>query len=129
MRRTAEGERPVANVRQLEQNIAQWLSETLEVDKRIILPNIPFAEYGVTSLMAVELAGRLCDWLGRAVAPTIAWQFPTMASLARHCFLKVGGQPLGKTSASHSLAHLSEAEAEVLLREELARMGVSGEPA
>jgi long-chain acyl-CoA synthetase len=129
MRRTAEGERPVANVRELEQNIAQWLSATLEVDKRIILPNIPFAEYGVTSLMAVELAGRLCDWLGRAVSPTIAWQFPTIASLARHSFLKVGGQSLGKAPASLSLAHLSESEAEVLLREELARMGVPGEPA
>jgi long-chain acyl-CoA synthetase len=125
----------VTSARALEERIAEWLAATLEVDERIILRGIPFSEYGVTSLMAVELAGHLCAWLGKAVSPTIAWQFSTVASLARHCFAKDkedgasahkerDGWPMMPNL--DGIAHLTEADAAALLHEELARLNLMG---
>jgi polyketide synthase 13 len=42
----------------------------------------PLQSFGVTSLMAVELAADLEDLLGIAIDATIAWEYPTIAKLA-----------------------------------------------
>jgi amino acid adenylation domain-containing protein len=68
--------------------IAGWLAAKLagplgsrpeEVDRRR-----PFAEFGLGSLRAVELAGELEAWLGRSLAPTLLYDHPTIAALAAH---------------------------------------------
>ncbi len=43
-----------------------------------------FAGFGLGSMQAVTLAGELEQWLGRPLSPTLAYEYPTIAALARH---------------------------------------------
>jgi long-chain acyl-CoA synthetase len=126
--------RPVTGVRELEDRIIDWLAATLEVDRRFVTRTVPFSELGITSLMAVELAGKLCGWLGRSVAPTITWQFSTVESLVRHCCSENHTQKAAipvpvlapTTLSQHAIDAMSEADAVALLRDELTRVNWSG---
>jgi amino acid adenylation domain-containing protein len=42
----------------------------------------PLAGFGIGSLQAVRLAGELEEWLGRKLAPTLLYDYPTIDSLA-----------------------------------------------
>jgi amino acid adenylation domain-containing protein len=44
----------------------------------------PIAYYGLGSVQAVKLAAEFQTWLGRPIAPTLAWDFPTIEKLSRH---------------------------------------------
>ena len=68
--------------------IAGWLAAKVggllgvpaaEVDHRQ-----PLAAYGLGSVQAVGLAGDLETWLGRPLAATLVYEYPTIAELARH---------------------------------------------
>jgi len=47
-------------------------------------PHLPFSYYGLDSLDAVALAAELEHWLGRPVAPDIAWDHPTAHAVAAY---------------------------------------------
>jgi thioester reductase-like protein len=68
--------------------IAAWLTQTLARSLRVahseLDPTQPFARYGLDSRTAVELSGELEAWLGRKLSTTLAYQFPTIDTLARH---------------------------------------------
>jgi acyl transferase domain-containing protein/acyl carrier protein len=68
--------------------IEKWLlaklSELLGVDPGEIDIREPFASYGMGSTEAVSLSGELGDWLGQRVPADLAYEFPTIESLARH---------------------------------------------
>ncbi len=55
-------------------------------------PTAPLQSFGVTSLMAVELAADHEDLTGLTVDATIAWEYPTIEKLA--------GWLAGQTSAA-----------------------------
>ena len=61
----------------------------------------PFNRFGLDSQRAVVLSGELQDWLGRPVAPTIAYDFPSIDRLARH----LTGTP--EAGAAKAPTHLS----------------------
>ena len=68
---------------------ARWLTEALAVRLNLAASAIdlhqPFASYGLTSRLGVELVGDLEQWLGRDdLSPTLLWQFPTIATLSRY---------------------------------------------
>jgi acyl carrier protein len=44
----------------------------------------PFASYGIASVEAVHLVGKLETWLGLALDPTLLWDHPTIDALAKH---------------------------------------------
>ena len=44
----------------------------------------PFASYGLDSVQAVGMSGALQNWLGVPLPATLAWDFPTIESLAPH---------------------------------------------
>ena len=44
----------------------------------------PFASYGLASIEAVYLVGKLEDWLGIALDATLLWDHPTIDALAAH---------------------------------------------
>jgi phthiocerol/phenolphthiocerol synthesis type-I polyketide synthase C len=70
------------------QTIQGWLvarlSEVLGVESQDIDIREPFTWYGLTSRDAVGLSGDLEDWLGRRLSPTLAYEYPTIETLARH---------------------------------------------
>src|SRR5205823_7296959 len=43
----------------------------------------PSASYGLGSIHAVSLSGELERWLGRPLAPTLVYDFPSVQALAR----------------------------------------------
>lgn len=63
---------------ELQKRIAQRLHlAPAEID-----PEAPFASYGLDSVQAVQLTAELEDWLGQRLNPTLAYDYPTIASLA-----------------------------------------------
>ena len=64
--------------------IVAWLSQKLSLDPAAIETNRPFAEYGLTSILAVILAKDLREWSGRPILPVVAWDYPTVDALTRH---------------------------------------------
>ena len=47
----------------------------------------PFASFGIASLEAVYLVGKLETWLGLALDPTLLWDHSTIDALAKHLAL------------------------------------------
>jgi acyl transferase domain-containing protein/acyl carrier protein len=68
--------------------IQDWLvaqlSRALGVEPRDIDIREPFTSYGLTSVDAVGLSGDLEEWLGLSLSPTLAYDYPTVETLARH---------------------------------------------
>ena len=52
-------------------------------------PQTKFARLGVDSAMAIYFVFELEEWLGRDLAPELAFEYPTIAELARH----LAGEP------------------------------------
>jgi len=73
-------------VETVERWIADWLSSELRISANSIDSSIAFADYGVDSILAVELAYGLQDWLEHPleIEKTVTWNFPTIKSLARY---------------------------------------------
>ncbi|HEU5382932.1 MAG TPA: SDR family NAD(P)-dependent oxidoreductase [Ktedonobacteraceae bacterium] len=68
--------------------IQNWLLEKLAavlgVEQATLYVDEPFKNYGLASIDMVGLSGELEDWLGRALSPTIAYDYPSIALLARY---------------------------------------------
>ncbi len=66
--------------------IAAWLqaqiAERLKRPVEAIALTAPFADLGLSSREAVGLSGDLQTWLGRAVAPTVLWEYATIQALS-----------------------------------------------
>jgi acyl carrier protein len=71
----------------VEQQFRTWLTERIsryvrrpacEIDR-----SAPFAEYGMDSVAALSLFGDIEDAFGMYLEPTVAWDHPTVESLAR----------------------------------------------
>ena len=71
-----------------EKEIQHWLvravARSLRIDEKAIDPTRPLAELGIDSVAAVQLSGDLEDFLGKTVAPTVVWDYPTISLLAAH---------------------------------------------
>jgi len=70
--------------REIEEWLILHLAGILHVEPRSVDPGCAFADYGIDSLAAVMLSGDLEEFLGRRLSPTLAWDYPTVESLARH---------------------------------------------
>src|SRR3984957_13805590 len=68
----------------IEKWLVEKLSELLGVAPDEIDVREPFASYGMGSTEAVSLSGELGDWLGQKVPADLAYEFPTIETLARH---------------------------------------------
>ena len=70
------------------ETIKSWLvsrlSELLGIESGEIDVREPFASYGLGSTEMVSLSGELAEWLGRQLSTTLAYEFPTIETLARH---------------------------------------------
>jgi len=75
---------------QIETWITDWLVERAGVTPQTVERDKPFAEYGLDSLTAVELAEELEGQLQIRLNPTLTWNYPTLALLSRHLAGQVG---------------------------------------
>ncbi|UVO13601.1 type I polyketide synthase [Mycobacterium sp. SVM_VP21] len=68
--------------------ISAWLIERLSQDLELPLAEIdpakPFAFYGLDSIHAVRLSSALEQWLSIELAPTIAYEYPSIDILSAH---------------------------------------------
>ena len=68
--------------------LALWLVEQISaklgVPEAQVDVHTPFVEYGLDSVKAVSIAGELETELGRSLAPTLLWDYPSIAALAAH---------------------------------------------
>jgi amino acid adenylation domain-containing protein len=82
--------------RPTEEAIQQWLVQELSRRLKIAPEEIgvrePFARFGLDSIGAVGLSGELETWLGRRLDPTLAYDYPSVASLAAHLAGSIGAQ-------------------------------------
>ena len=60
------------------------MATILEMDSAAIDPRQPFTYYGLGSVQAVSLTGDLEVFLDRKLSPTLAWDYPTIESLANY---------------------------------------------
>src|SRR5688572_6115253 len=83
------------------ETIQAWLvtriAAILELDSASIDPRQPFTYYGLGSVQVVSLTGDLEVFLNRTLAPTLAWDYPTIELLAN--YLASDSQPV-KTAIS-----------------------------
>ena len=119
----------------IESWLVQWLSGQLKVEADTIDVNKAFADYGLDSVMAVELAQELGTFfnLSEPLEVTLAWNFPTIQSLANHLAIMLAQQEMtlsnspdseekAPTENSNTLNNFSEAEAADALAAELMAM-------
>ncbi|MEM7307331.1 MAG: SDR family NAD(P)-dependent oxidoreductase [Planctomycetota bacterium] len=68
--------------------VRDWLVDEVAraagLERSAVDPGEPWASYGLDSVAAVQLVGRLSDRLGREVSPTVLFDYPTIGSLADH---------------------------------------------
>jgi len=64
--------------------LAEWISQRTGQPSSGIDVHAPFSAFGLGSLDAVEMSGRLQQRLGRNLSPTLVYDFPSIHLLARH---------------------------------------------
>ena len=126
------------------ESIQNWIMNLLQQEWKIPArdPSKSFADYGLDSVMALNLAQELEDWLDYPLEATIVWNFPTISSLANHLANELKSQAASeqekqidrasaalrdrdeKTTSTEvsQLDTLSETEIATLLAEEIAKI-------
>ena len=111
----------------IESWLERWIASRMHQPAAKVLRSRPFAELGLDSLTAVELAEQLATWLGVPVSPTATWDHPTIEHLAAHLSgsadhdtapAPVAAAPLSPTA--EPLQQLNEHELARVLADELA---------
>ena len=64
--------------------LKQWLACTVSMDVKLIDDDAAFSNYGVDSVMAMELIQDLEDWLQCPLDPNIIWNFPRLNALGTY---------------------------------------------
>ncbi|WP_299486083.1 AMP-binding protein [Acaryochloris sp. IP29b_bin.137] len=103
----------------IEQWLQQWLTQRLRLEQDQIELNKALADYGVDSVMAVELAQDLEDFLAlsQPLDVTLAWSFPTIEALSQHLADLTNGaqppmsnQPMSNPEIANRFSGLDETE-------------------
>ncbi|NET35008.1 MAG: AMP-binding protein [Cyanothece sp. SIO1E1] len=93
--------------------MVDWLVKALSIPATAIDTSKSFADYGLDSVTAVELADALEDWLGMTLSPTLAYEYPTIQALASYLSAELGGT--GGESETVIEGSNSDAEVDQLL--------------
>lgn len=81
---TAASTVPLQTATDIQAWIVHWMAQSLQTAVTEIDVQKPFAEYGLDSVTAVELAEALGTALGRPLEPTLAYEYPTIEALAHY---------------------------------------------
>ncbi|MBW4673437.1 MAG: AMP-binding protein [Desmonostoc geniculatum HA4340-LM1] len=88
----------------IEKWICDWLHKKLKVDPDTIIPSKSFADFGLDSIYAVELAQDLEDWSQEPLEATIIWNFPTIEALTKHIAEKLNASVVPAATISTNVA-------------------------
>ena len=64
--------------------LTAWFAKKFDGNVSAVETSRPFADFGLDSLNAVELAGDLETWLGRSIPATVFWTYANIDALAAH---------------------------------------------
>jgi len=82
-------QQPAGNKGPLEQEVSAWLRAQVAQYARLEPADIdvqaPFASYGLESVAAMDISGKLEQWLGRRFSPTLVYDYPSIKALA--CYI------------------------------------------
>ncbi|WP_235006724.1 MupA/Atu3671 family FMN-dependent luciferase-like monooxygenase [Calothrix rhizosoleniae] len=113
---------------QQQENIANWIEKWLAKQKRIKVGGInrqaSFADYGMDSILAVELVQALENWLKISLDATILWNFTTIESLAQYLVgkNKIIKEENNNTGIKSKPEEPLKSEIEISVTEELAAL-------
>ena len=104
--------------------ITDWMCRELKLTEAPRDLTKSFVSYRMDSVHALMLVGDLEDYLGRPLAPTLAWDHPTIEALVRYLAQDSEAPAASGAAATDSeilnrLDALSEEEIDRLLRERL----------
>ena len=101
--------------------LTQWLFDKLNVKPEEIQAHKSFLDYGIDSILALDLSDELGHWLGLKLEPIILWNFSSIQSLTdRLMVLMSEPQQTRPEVAADDLEDLSDEEMARLLSKELA---------
>jgi acyl carrier protein len=81
---TAPAHRPTTPGTSLERWLLDRLAAYLHRPAETIDPEVPLADYGADSVVALSLCGDLEDEWGVEAEPTLLWDHPTVGRLLAH---------------------------------------------
>ncbi|GFE67448.1 AMP-dependent synthetase and ligase, acyl-CoA synthase [Chroococcus sp. FPU101] len=113
-------------VTKIEKWLIDWLSQKLKIPTQTIDPKQSFADYGIDSVIAVELAQDLQEWLAlpQELEVTIAWNFPTIETLAQYLAQSTETQqpPSNEKTIISEIQDFSEEQLQDLIAQEIAEL-------
>ena len=62
----------------------QRISTALKIPAQEVDISAPFVEHGLDSVSALQMTGELEQLSGRAIPPTLFWEYPTVAALSQY---------------------------------------------
>lgn len=68
---------------EIQEWLVSYLARELDIDAREIDVGTPFDGYGLSSASAVFMTSDLSEWLQKEVDPTLPYDYPNIADLAR----------------------------------------------
>jgi len=68
---------------QIESWLANRIASRLRMDPVRVGVTMPFIEFGMSSLDAVEITAELESWVGRGLSPTAIYNYPTISALSK----------------------------------------------
>jgi acyl carrier protein len=105
------------SVESLKSWLCGWLGEELETDPTKLDPGQTFLSYGLDSVQAMSMVGDLEAKFRMRLAPTLAWDYPTIDALAQHLADRFSVEAIAPSDAVPSVAKpvASRTEIESLL--------------
>jgi acyl-CoA synthetase (AMP-forming)/AMP-acid ligase II/acyl carrier protein len=103
--------------KRIEAWLLEWMVQCAGVPRDDVDRQRPFAEYGLSSLAAVELSRELEDMLKVRLSPVLAWNYPTPAALAPYLARLAGDPEAAATEAASAEEGQGYRELEQLLAE------------
>jgi acyl carrier protein len=64
--------------------LVDWVAREARMDPASIDPEQQIVNFGLSSRQAVLLTGELEDWLGRPLATSLVWDYPTLSRMETH---------------------------------------------